>query len=442
MAFDSYAAALAWLESHVDFERVAPNRAAEPSLQPIVDTLAALAHPEQDYRIVHITGTNGKGTTTTLTSALIRELGLRVGTFTSPDLHAINERVALNGTAIDDRALVGLLSRLADVESVTGVVLTRFEILTVAALLYFSDEAVDVAVIEVGLGGTWDSTNVVRGHVAVLTNVDLDHTAVLGPDVPSIARDKVGIMKDGAEVVLVTEDPDVVAIATERCALVGARLCRLGVDFFLERNDVAVGGRLLTLRTPRATYEDVALSLHGIHQGLNALGAVVAAESLLGEPVPADVVLTAFAAATMPGRLEVVGRRPLVVVDGAHNPAGVRALAQTLAGAFAVDGTRRVVLGMLHGREPADMVRPLLDAGLREFYLAPPHSPRAMAVTAVRDVLTAPGVVVREFASVAEALDAARRDATTDDLIVACGSLYLVAEVRGLLLDLPDRHLA
>ncbi len=176
----TYDHALAWLESHVDYERLAPGRRDSPSLQSVRDTLALFADPHRDYPIVHITGTNGKGTTTTLTSALLVATGLRVGSFTSPDLHHINERIALNGEAIGDDDFTSLLARLYDVERVSGIVLTRFELLTVAALLHFSDEGVDVAVVEVGLGGTWDSTNVVDGYVTILTNVDLDHTAVVG----------------------------------------------------------------------------------------------------------------------------------------------------------------------------------------------------------------------------------------------------------------------
>jgi dihydrofolate synthase/folylpolyglutamate synthase len=193
--FASYVEALTWLESHVDYERVAPNRAPEPTLDPIRDTLTQFADPQSDYPAIHVTGTNGKGTTTTLTSALLRATGLRVGTFTSPDLHAVNERIAVNAEAIDDEAFIGLLERLSDVEVVSGITLTRFELLTVAALLHFSDEGVDVAVIEVGMGGTWDSTNVIDADVSVLTNVDLDHTAVLGTTVGEIAADKVGIFR-------------------------------------------------------------------------------------------------------------------------------------------------------------------------------------------------------------------------------------------------------
>ena len=216
MRFTSYVEALTWLESHVDFERVAPNRQAVPTLDPITDSLALLADPQLDYRTVHITGTNGKGTTTTLTSALLGATGLRVGTFTSPDLHAINERIAVNGEPIDDEELITLLQRLADVESVSGIALTRFELLTAAALLHFSDEGVDVAVIEVGMGGTWDSTNIINSDVAVLTNVDLDHTAVLGTTIAEIASDKVGIFRGEGIAIVATTNAIVVEIARRR----------------------------------------------------------------------------------------------------------------------------------------------------------------------------------------------------------------------------------
>ena len=252
MHFKSYLEALTWLESHLDFERVAPNRQDTPSLQPIFDTLALLANPQQDYPCVHIAGTNGKGSTSTLTSALLSSTGLRVGTFTSPDLHALNERIAVNGEPIDDESLVGLVSRLADVETVSGLSLTRFELLTVAALLHFSDEGVDVAVIEVGMGGTWDSTNVIDSDVEVLTNVDLDHTAVLGTTIAEIALDKVGIFRADGVAIVATVDATVVQIARERAARLATTLWLLDESFFLEQNDLALGGRAITVQIGRA----------------------------------------------------------------------------------------------------------------------------------------------------------------------------------------------
>ncbi len=442
MRFHSYVEALTWLESHVDFERVAPNRQEVPTLQPIVDTLALCADPQHDYPTIHITGTNGKGTTATLAGALLSATGLRVGTFTSPDLHAINERIAVNGEPIDDESLVLLLSRLADVESVSAISLTRFELLTVAALLHFSDEGVDVGVVEVGMGGTWDSTNVINSDVAVLTNVDLDHTAVLGTTIGAIASDKVGIFRSERIAVVATTNAIVVEIAQRRAAELGATLWLLDDSFVLERNDLAVGGRAITVRTPFETYDDVLVSLHGIHQGVNAATAIVAAEAFLGRALGLDVVSTTLASAKMPGRMELISRRPMIVVDGAHNPAGMRALAATLDGAFHVHGERRCVLGMLSGRDVDDMVSPLVALGFTEFHCCAPQSPRAVAASVVAASVRRHGGIAYEHPSGTSALAHARERSTDEDLIVVAGSLYLVAEVRGEVIQVPSRHLS
>jgi len=440
--FESYVEALTWLESHIDFERVAPNRQELPTLAPIFDTLAMLADPQNDYPTVHITGTNGKGTTTTLTSALLGSTGLRVGTFTSPDLHAVNERIALNGEPIDDDTFIGLFSRLNDVESVTGIKLTRFELLTVAALLHFSDEGVDVAVIEVGMGGTWDSTNVINSDVAVLTNVDLDHTAVLGTTISAIASDKVGIFRTGGISILATTNAVVVEIAQKKASELGSTLWSIETDFSLERNELALGGRAITLRTPYEHYEEVLVSLHGIHQGVNAATAIITAEAFLGRGLGEEVVRATLRSARMPGRMELISRKPMIVVDGAHNPAGVRALVATLDGAFHVEGTRRCILGMLTGREIIDMVTPLVELGFTEFHCCAPHSPRAASAHDVAQAVRNAGGVAIEHPSVAAALAYAREHSTDEDLIVAAGSLYLVAEVRAVVMHVASRHLS
>ena len=442
MRFASYAEALYWLESHVDYERIAPNRQPVPSLQPIRDTLAQFADPQGDYPTIHVTGTNGKGTTTTVISALLEATGLRVGTFTSPDLHALNERIAVDATPIDDEALIGVLERLSDVETVTGMVLTRFELLTVAALLHFSDEGVDVGVIEVGMGGTWDSTNVIESDVAVLTNVDLDHTAVLGSTVGAIANDKVGIFRHDGVAVVATTNAIVVEIAQRRAEELGATLWLLGDTFELEENELAVGGRAITLMTPYDHYEEVLVSLHGIHQGVNAAAAVAAAEAFLGRALGEAVVTSTLGSLRMPGRTEVIARNPMIVVDGAHNPAGVRALVATLDGAFDVRGERRCVLGMLTGRDLDDMVAPLVGAGFTEFHCCAPRSPRAVPVGEVAAALRRNGAVAFEHPSAKAALAHARERSTDDDLIVVAGSLYLVAEVRGEVLHVTSRHIS
>jgi dihydrofolate synthase/folylpolyglutamate synthase len=439
--FSSYVDALTWLESHVDYELVAPNRREIPTLQPIVDTLAMLADPQHDYPTIHITGTNGKGTTTTLTSALLSATGLRVGAFTSPDLHAVNERIAVNSEPIDDEEFIALLQRLADVESVSGIALTRFELLTAAAFLHFSDEGVDVAVIEVGMGGTWDSTNVIDGVVSVLTNVDLDHTAVLGTTIAAIASDKVGIFRADAIAIVATTNAIVVEIAQRRTAELGAELWLLGDTFALEQNELALGGRAITLRTPFARYEEILVSLHGIHQGVNAATAIVTAEAFLGRTLGEETVTLTLANARMPGRMELVSRKPMIVVDGAHNPAGVKALVATLDGAFHVAGERRCVLGMLSGRDIDDMVEPLVSLGFTEFHCCAPHSPRAVPASEVANAVRRHGGVAYEHPSATAALAHARERSTDEDLIVVAGSLYLVAEVRGEVMRVRSRHL-
>jgi len=440
--FSSYVEAQSWLESHVDFERVAPNRQAVPTLQPIIDTLALLADPQHDYPTIHVTGTNGKGTTTTLTSALLSATGLRVGAFTSPDLHAINERIAVNGEPIDDEDFILLLQRLADVESVSTIALTRFELLTAAALLHFSDEGVDLAVIEVGMGGTWDSTNVIDSNVAVLTNVDLDHTAVLGPTIAAIASDKVGIFRPEAIGIVATTNAIVVDIAQRKAHELGTSLWLLGDAFTLERNELAFGGRVITLQTPFEHYDEVLVSLHGIHQGVNAATAIVAAEAFLGRGLGEDVVTTTLAKVRMPGRMELISRKPMIVVDGAHNPAGVKALVATLDGAFHVTGERRCVLGMLAGRDIDDMVEPLVALGFTEFHCCAPHSPRAVPAIDVADAVRRHGGVAYEHPNGLAALAHARERSTDEDLIVVAGSLYLVAEVRGEVMRVRSRHLS
>ncbi len=440
MRFDSYDEALTWLESHVDFERVIPRRRV-PSLEPVVEALRLLGDPHRDYQSVHVTGTNGKGTTTTLCAALFAGSGLRVGTFTSPDLHAVNERIAVNGEPINDDDLVALLSRLADAEATGGVTLTRFELLTVAAMLHFSDEGVEVAVIEVGMGGTWDSTNVLEAPVAVLTNVDLDHTAVLGNTVREIATDKSGIIHPGAIAVVGTTNAIVVDVVRSRCEVVGATPWIRGIDFDLLSNELALGGRLISVRTPFATYDDVLVRLHGLHQGENAATAIVATEALMGRAIGDEVVREVLAQATMAGRLEVLAHHPMLVVDGAHNPAGIAVLCAALDGAFHVEGTRRCVIGILSGRNVTDMVAPLVEIGFNEFFCCAPVSPRAVPASEIASALRALGAVAYEHPGSATALAHARERSTDDDLIVVTGSLYLVGEVRGEVLGISSRHL-
>ena len=342
LPFDGLADALAWLDSHIDFESNMPRRRAVPTLDRMRALTSLLGEPQESIPSIHITGTNGKGSTSAMATSLLMAKGLTVGTYTSPNLHAVAERLAHNGEPIDDESLTNVLTELALLEPLLPERPTRFELLTAAALSWFSTEAVDAMVVEVGLGGTWDCTNVVHGDVAVLTNVSFDHTDVLGPTLEGIATDKAGIIEPGSRVVVGEMAPELADIITGRAREVGAASVWVaGRDFGCESNRVAVGGRVVTLWTPGGRYEDVLVPLHGAHQGVNASVALAAVEAFFGDPLHAEVVEEGLAAVRVPGRLEVLGRRPLLLVDGAHNAAGMAALADALAEEFAVDGVVR-----------------------------------------------------------------------------------------------------
>lgn len=424
--------ALAWLDGHIDFESSMPGRSRLPTLDRMHALMALLGDPQESIPSVHVTGTNGKGSTSAMVTALMMAQGVGVGTYTSPNLHRVSERLSRDGEPIDDESFAAVLSELASLESLVGDRPTRFELLTAAALAWFADEATDAMVIEVGLGGTWDCTNVVHGDVAVLTNFSYDHTDVLGPTLEGIAQDKSGIIEAGSMVVVGEERADLVEIVEMQAARVGAAAVWVaGRDFGCEDNRVAVGGRLVTLWTPGGRYPDVLVPLHGAHQGANAACAVAAAEAFFGRPLDPDVVDAAFAAVRMPGRLEVLGRRPLLMVDGAHNVAGMIALGRSLREEFAVDGDTVAVVGMLSGRDPLAMLAPLADAGVSTVIACRPDSPRALPPELLADAGRALGLRVHVEPEVPAALARARRLVDARGLVVVAGSLYTVAAARG-----------
>jgi dihydrofolate synthase / folylpolyglutamate synthase len=429
--FDGVADALAWLDGHIDFEAHMPRRRAVPTLDGMRALTALLGEPQAAIPSIHITGTNGKGSTSAMATALLESKGLSVGTYTSPNLERVNERIARNGEPIDDEALTGVLTELALLESLLEHRPTRFELLTAAALSWFATEAVDAMVIEVGLGGTWDCTNVIDGDVAVVTNVSYDHTDVLGPSLEGIAADKAGIMKAGARAVIGETDPGLVAILEERAEAAGAASVWLaGRDFGVEANGLAVGGRVVTLWTPGGRYEDLLVPLHGAHQGANAAGALAAVEAFFGDALADDVVAEGFAAVRVPGRLEVLGRRPLLLVDGAHNAAGMAALGEALSDEFSVEGASVAVVGMLSGRDPSAMLAPLAEAGIKTVVVCQPESPRAMPVEVVADAARALGFAVHEEPDALAALRTARALVDADGLVVVAGTFYVVGAVR------------
>ena len=429
----SYDDALAYLDAHVNLEALAGGDYEAPTLERMERLCALMADPQDGQAVIHVTGTNGKGSTARTITALLGAHGLSVGTYTSPDLSRVNERISRDGVPIDDADFAEAVAAVAVLEEVSGIAPSRFEILTLAALRWFADTAVDVSVVEVGMGGRWDATNVVHATVAVVTNVGLDHAAVLGPTRADIAVEKSGIIEPGASLVLGESDPELLAIFQ---APEPATLWLRHRDFGCRTNEVAVGGRLLDLYTPTASYEDVFLALHGAHQGQNAAAALAAVEAFFGRPLDDDVVREGLAAAQAPGRFEIVGRRPLVVLDGAHNPEGCRAAASTLDD-FSVAGSPVLVVGMNRGRSVAEMLAALHVDRTRLVVACAVDWPRAVPAAEVAAAARELGADVEIVPAVEQAVGRALAVAGPDDAVLVTGSLHVVGAARASLVGPP-----
>jgi dihydrofolate synthase/folylpolyglutamate synthase len=425
--------ALDWLDRHVNLEAIESGRADRtPTLERISRLVQLMGDPQRAYPVVHLTGTNGKGSTARVLTSLLSARGLKVGTYTSPHLERINERLTASAEPIPDDELAEVLVAVAGLEELMERRPTWFEIVTAAAFRWFADIAVDVAVVEVGLGGTWDATNVADAQVAVVTNVSLDHVGILGPTPADIAAEKAGIVKPESLLVLGETDPDLAAIFHRAGA---AEVWERGSVFGCEANQLAHGGRLLDLRTPGADYPDLFLPLHGAHQGDNAAAALAAAEAFFGAPVPDQLVRSALEEVRNPGRMEVVGRRPLCLLDGAHNPAGASAAGATLAEEFAGADHRVVVLGLLKGRDPVEMLEALDPSQIALVVACPPPSPRALPATEVASAAADMGLTAVAAGSVPDAVALARARAGPEDMLLVTGSLYTVGAARSVLVD-------
>jgi dihydrofolate synthase/folylpolyglutamate synthase len=424
--------ALAWLDGHQNLERMlADTRLSVPDLSRMQRLMDLMGDPQRACPVIHLTGTNGKTSTARALSAILTAKGLSVGVFTSPHLERINERLTVGDQPIEDDELAELLTSLSGLERMLGpdVHLTWFEVVTAAAYRWFADRPVDVAVVEVGLGGRWDATNVADGEVVIVTNVGLDHVEFLGPTLADVAAEKAGIIKPDSSLVLSETSPDLTPIFEAQGP---ERVWLRGRDFDIEANELAVGGRLLRLRTPGALYEDLFLALHGSHQADNFLDALVAAEAFFDAPVENDLVAEAAMTVRSPGRLEVVGRRPLVVLDGAKNVPGALAAAAAVDEEWSEVRSRVLVVGMLRGRgkDPEEMLRALDAAKARLVVACPAPSPRTVPPDELAAAAELIGVPAQVADSVDEALDQALAAADPEDLILVTGSLYVVGAAR------------
>ncbi|HET9602211.1 MAG TPA: folylpolyglutamate synthase/dihydrofolate synthase family protein [Acidimicrobiales bacterium] len=421
-----YVGALAHLAAHSNYD--VTGRITSPSTERIERLMAVMGEPQRAAPAIHITGTNGKGSTAEIITRLLVAQGLTVGTFTSPHLERVNERLNLNGEPISDEDLAEQIGAVADLEVLAGVEPSYFEIVTAAAFRWFADIAVDAMVVEVGLLGRWDATNVVDGQVAVVTNVSFDHLEYAGPTLADVASEKAGIVKPGSTLVLGETDPELAAIFRAAGA---ARVYQRGEEFDCLENQLALGGRQLTLRTPTTLYPGLYLPLHGRHQGDNAAAALTAVEAFFDAPLSEDVVEEGFAAVRMPGRFEVLGHQPLVILDGAHNPPGADTCASVLFEDFNPVGRKILVVGFLLGRDPQEMLEALRADELDAVICCTPSTSRAVPAAEVARAARAIGCDDVSYTdSVADACDAALARATADDLVLVTGSLYVVGHAR------------
>jgi dihydrofolate synthase/folylpolyglutamate synthase len=410
-------------------------------LEPTRRAAALLGDPQSSAPVIHVAGTNGKTSTARIIDSLLRAHDLRTGVLTSPHLSRVNERILIDGTPISNEALIANWRditpylELADseLEMAGEAPLTFFEALTLLAFASFADAPVDVMVLETGMGGEWDSTNIADAAVAVITPISLDHMHRLGSTVGEIARTKAGIIKPGSIVVSALQEPAALTELQARADSVGAELVLQGGAFDVASSTMAVGGQLVSVRGRVATYAEVFLPLYGAHQAQNAAVAIAAVESFLGggsQAIVSDVVEQGLAEATSPGRLELVGIEPTVLVDAAHNPQGAAALTAAMSEFFDFDEVA-IVLGVLEDKDLDGIVAGLAPLASR-FYVTQSASDRAVASDDLAYVVRsiAGPDSTWEYDTLEEAADAARSWAgeSAKRAVVVTGSITLVGE--------------
>ncbi|GAA1259635.1 bifunctional folylpolyglutamate synthase/dihydrofolate synthase [Arthrobacter pascens] len=431
----------------------APENKMEPRLAPLFRAMDVLGEPNKAFPIIHITGTNGKTSTARMIEAGLRAHGLSTGRYTSPHLSKVTERISLDGAPVSDETFVRIWDEIRPYLQIVDDELTAegqprltyFECLTILAFAVFADQPVNVAIMEVGLGGITDATNVGDGQVSVVTPISLDHTDLLGDTTEDIAREKAGIIKPGGFLISAAQPVDAAQVLLEKAREVQVPFKFEGVEFGVESRQVAVGGQVVTVQGIAGRYQDLMVPLHGSHQAENAAVAVAALEAFLGggeKELSAEVLQEAFATVTSPGRLEVLRTAPTIIVDAAHNPEGIRVSAEAIEEAFSFSKIV-VVVGVLKEKDAEEILRQLKESlgGLaEEFCFTQSNSPRAVPAAELAELAVDLGFG-EENIHIAEKLDdalewAVERAEANEDLaggVLVTGSITLVADARILL---------
>jgi len=417
-----------------------PENRIAPTLERISALVDMLGSPQLTYPTIHIGGTNGKTTTSRMVDSLLFEMGLRTGRFTSPHLESYLERICINGQPIDAKELIFSFNDISPyldlMDTKFDNPISFFEAITALAFAAFAEHPIDVGVIEVGMGGQWDATNVVDADVSVIMPIGLDHMEYLGDTIGEIAKTKAGIIKEQGFVVLAQQEPEAAVELLRRAAEVGADVAREGLEYSIDSRAIAVGGQLISITGLRGHYDDIFLPLHGKHQASNAAAALIAVEAFFGEQdLDIDAVRAGFANVTSPGRCEIVHRDPTIILDAAHNPHGAKAIAETIQSEFTFDDVTGIValmadkdaLGILQALEPI----------MNQIIVTTNSAARSMSVGDLEALAIQVFGADRVFAqpTLADAIDKAIKDSVrplSDEslAILITGSVVTVGEAR------------
>jgi dihydrofolate synthase/folylpolyglutamate synthase len=450
------------MTSKDDFERLDAiekallNRWPETRIAPTLDRIAALADalgsPQLSYPTIHIAGTNGKTTTTRLIDSLCFQLGMRTGRFTSPHLESFLERISINGEPISPEGMIATYNDIALyldlIDSRMPNKLSFFESMCALAFVAFAEFPVDVGIFECGMGGEWDSTNVIKADVSVITPIGFDHMEYLGDTLDKIALTKSGIIKESAFAVLARQEPDVAQVLMHKCAQVDATPIREGIEYSVKNRALAVGGQLVSIAGVYGEYNDLFLPLHGAHQASNAATAIAAVEVFAGESkLDEEVVREALVNATSPGRCEIIMRNPTVIIDAAHNPHGAQSLKRTISEEFDFDSIIGVIAPM--GDKDVDGILEELESVVNRVIVSKNSSHRAADLSELK--ASAQGIFgserVTAFESLQEALVKAIEQAKLDNgvsdsntAVLVAGSVVTAGEARGIIRRMKEKR--
>ena len=439
-------------ERLVAIEKALLSRWPETRIQPSLDRIAllcdALGSPQLSYPTIHIAGTNGKTSTTRFIDSLLFAHGMRTGRFTSPHLEDIRERICINGEMIDNDELIFNYNDIAAyfdfVDSKSPHPVSFFEAVTALAMAAFSEYPVDVGIFEVGMGGEWDATNIIKPTVGVITPIGMDHMEYLGDTIEKIATAKAGILKPDMYGVLSNQTPEAAKVLLAKAAEVGIEVAREGIEYEVMSRQVAVGGQLLTIRGIKDVYSELFLPLHGKHQASNAAASLVAAEAFFGDqPLDLESVRQGFAAATSPGRFEIVHREPTVILDAAHNPHGAKTLANTLQEEFTF-GRVIAVVGIFADKDADgifDEIKDVIDGVVVTQSSSPRAMPAHELAKLARKYIEAERIFIEPDlrTAIEKALSDANHPMEEESVgVLITGSVITVGEARDILKQLKD----